>query len=523
MPTRTAVVVVHGMGQQQPGRLQRSLGRALATDEDTVYSAPDRISGRRDTHRVTIVHPDGDETHVYEHYWADRYQDTRMRHVLPWLARLLGHRGLGPRIGPRNGTLEWTVGIVASLPYLLLITAVALGNRSAVADLLTDVPTLGLLAALVLTAFAVTKLVVRSHAGAALVGLVAGAIGALFLDPALGSFEFATAALALAWAPGWLLVASGLKGVGPIAVLRMLLGVGILVPLSFSLVEGGLAAGGLPAAITLVVAGFWLRHWIGDVARYLDRSAANAEETDRLRRDAAAFLAAVCDDTRYGYDEVVVVAHSQGGFVAYDALTTVWERWAADHDIDYEERVAIDDIDRLAGQAPPSAVEWGAAVDELRDALRARNDPWKVSHFVTLGSPIGHAAGLWATGPDDLARLVEDRTLSTCPPRLHGDPGSVAYRGRHGRRFHHTSVFAAVRWSNVVYANDLLGGPVEDDGLGGAVRNLVLGDGDPRLSPTVMDFALRFPHDAYWRSPRPVFDDLVETSLELLRHVCRGD
>ncbi len=523
MSNRTAVVVVHGMGQQEPGHLQRSLGRALSSAGDSVYVAPDRISGRTDTHRVTIVRPDGAETHVYEHYWADRYQDTRQRHVLPWAARLVGSRSLGPRIGGRNGFLEWVLGVITALPYLLLIVAVALGNRDTAVTLLEDVPTVGMLMSITLVAFALTKLAVRSHGGALAVGLGAGVLGAVLTDPGFGSFAFASATLALLWAPGWLLVASGLRGVGPIALVRTLLLVAVLVPASFSIVAGRFLTGGLPAALTLVLLAYWLRHWIGDVARYLDHSAANAEESNRLRKDAADFLWDICTDTRYGYDDIVLVAHSQGGFVAYDALTSVWQRWAADHDIDFEEGVAIDDVDRLAGADSRTEIEWGAAVDELFDALRQRSVPWKVSHFVTLGSPIGHAAGLLANGPADLRSMADDRSVSVCPPVLHGEPPSVAYRAATGRRFHHTSVFAAVKWTNVVYANDLLGGPVTGDGLGSGARNIVLGDGETSFSPTVLDFAIRFPHDAYWKSPKPAFDPHVASTLALLHHILTGE
>lgn len=523
MPERTAIVVVHGMGQQRAGRLQRSLGKALSSPDDRMYVAPDRISGRTDTHRVTIVHPDGDETHVYEHYWADRFQDTRLRHVLPWIVRLLAGRSLGDRIGSRNAGLETAVGIITMLPHIWLVLIALFGNRESLAEALVDVPVFGTIAAIVLVAFTVTKLLVRSHIGAIIVGAVAGSLGAVATNPDLGGFSFALAALLLMWAPGWLLMAAGLRGVGPVPFLRVLVMVAVLVPLALAAVDPALVIGGLPAVLSLVILTHWIRHWMGDVARYLDRRAANAGEADRLGRDAAEFLWDVCTDVRYGYEDIVLVAHSQGGFVAYDALSRVWARWAEDHEIDFEERVAIDDVDRLATSDKRTGIEWGAAVDELFDALRQREMPWKIRHFVTLGSPIAHAAGLVGNGTPDLRLRAEERALATCPPTLHGDPGSVAYATPHGHRFHHTSVFAAVRWSNVVYANDLLGGPVDGDGLGGEVQNLVLGEGDLDFSATILDFALRFPHDAYWQSTRPAFDPHVARTLELLRHICRGD
>lgn len=511
------------MGQQRAGMLQRSLGEALSTPDDEMYVAPDRISGRTDTHRVTIVHPGGDETHVYEYYWADRFQDTRMRHVLPWVLRLLGSRQLGDRIGGRRTALEWTLGIITALPYTWLVLIALLGDRESLAEALVDIPEFGAITAIILLAFTITKLAIRSHAGAIVVGMTAGALGAVVTDPDLGSFSFALAALTLMWAPGWILIAAGLRGVGPVAFLRILVVVAVLVPLSLAVVDPKLALGGLPAALTLFILTHWMRHWMGDVARYLDRSAANAEESDRLGRDAAEFLWKVCADVHYGYEDVVLVAHSQGGFVAYDALCLTWARWAEDHEVDFEERVAMDDVDRLAAGDERTGIEWGAAVDELFDALRQRDVPWKLRHFVTLGSPIGHAAGLLGNGTSDLHRRAVERSLATCPPTLHGEPGSVAYTTPFGRRFHHTSVFAAVRWSNVVYSNDLLGGPVDADGLGGEVQNLVLGEGDLDFSATILDFALRFPHDAYWRSTRPVFDPHVARTLALLRHICRGD
>lgn len=515
--TTTAVLVVHGMGQQRPGATQRSLGEALAGPDDEMYLAPDRITGRSDTHRVTVRTPSGDEAHVYEHYWSDRFQDTRLAGVLPWLFRLLVGHGLGPRIGGRSAPTEWVVGVAAVLPYWLLLAASLTSDDPTLDGFLDGIPAVGAVLAILVASWALAARLTRSAWVGALIGGLAGTAGAVAttdLDPRAAG----TAVVVLAWAPLWLLIGAALRGVGPVAWIRILIvGVGAML-VAFSVVEGRLVIGGLPGVLTIAVVVTWLRHWLGDVARYLDASPGNAGEADRLRTETTDLIERLTGDERYGYDRVVVVAHSQGGFVAYDALRRAFESWAVGHVLDPEERAAVHELDHELGEGRPEPEAWAAAVALLRRRMEATDDAWPVATFVTLGSPIAHATGLLAPDAGALDRRLAERGLASCPPRRHGSPPSIAYDSADGMRLHHTSLFAVTEWVNVAFTHDLLGGPVTADGLGGLVHDVEAGG--TRFEPTIFDFLRAFPHDTYWEPAHPRFADDTAGIVALLRSRC---
>lgn len=511
--SRTAVLVVHGMGQQRPGETQRSLGEALARPGDRCYLAPDRLTGRTDTHRVTIEGPAGHVAHVYEHYWSDRFQDTRLTTVVRWLLGLLVQGGLEWRLGGRTAAVEWAIGIVAVLPYWIIAAASLASDDRALGGFLDGVPAVGMVLGVVVGAFALTTLVARSKWVAALIGVGAGAATALAttdLDPPTAG----VATVVLLWAPLWLLAGASLRGMGPLAWVRILLVVVAAMVATFSMVEGEFVIGGLPGILTVLVVVVWLRHWLGDVARYLDASPGNVAEADRLRRETTSLVAGICADSHYDYDRVVVVAHSQGGFVAYDALQRVFQAWARDHALDPEERAAVAELDHeLDGASPES---WAAGVAVLRRRMEAAEDPWPVSTFITLGSPIAHAAGLLVPDEAHLEQRLEARGLSSCPPRQYGEPASIAYGTGSSMRLHHTSVFGVTEWVNVAFAHDLLGGPVNEGALGGLAHDVV--PGADRYEPTILDFLRAFPHDGYWGPSR--VQEETDAVVALLRDRC---
>ena len=512
--SRTAVLVVHGMGQQRPGATQRSLGEALAGPDDECYLAPDRITGRTDTHRVTIRTPGGDEAHVYEHYWSDRFQDTRISSVLRWLGGLLLRGGLGERLGGRSPFVEWAIGIVAVLPYWSIAAVSVTADDASLDGFLDGVPSIGLVLGIVVGAWALSHLIVRSVWAAAIIGALAGG-GAAVATVDVDAETASVALVVLLWAPLWLLAGAALRGMGPLAWTRILVLVVVAMLTTFSIVEGELVVGGLPGVLTIVVVGVWLRHWLGDVARYLDATPGNAAQADRLRRETADLVQRLCSDAEYGYDRVVVVAHSQGGFVAYDALQLVFQSWARDHVLDPEERAAVHELDHELGSGAASEESWAAAVSVLRRRMDATRDAWPVTSFITLGSPLAHAAGLLAPDRAHLEERLASRGLSSCPPQQHGSPPSIAYESN-GMRLHHTSTFSVTEWVNVAFVHDLLGGPVADGGLGGFVHEL--SPGADRFEPTILDFLRAFPHDAYWGGSR--LPEETAAVVALLRDRC---
>lgn len=119
---RTAVVVVHGIGEQRPlSTLRDFVGRSRnvpqeqsrkglvvsPTDLGHVFVGPDKITNytyaRRilydHTHLITPVEGEvggvdkrgrfARTIHFYEYYWAYRFRDTTWRHLTGFLKRLL--------------------------------------------------------------------------------------------------------------------------------------------------------------------------------------------------------------------------------------------------------------------------------------------------------------------------------------------------------------------------------------------------------------------------------------------------
>jgi hypothetical protein len=320
-------------------------------------------------------------------------------------------------------------------------------------------------------------------------------------------------------------------GVGVLVVVAAL---AWLVPDLIDAVTGGdvpwLAATGkvLLAVAAAAITG-WLTGSLGDAARYLDTRPANIVLRQAVRARVVATLRRLHECERY--DRIIVVGHSLGGVVAYDALRLLWrERVCADGIVissEVDDGAVAQAGDRLersvaAGADVPSVVRrFHTAQSTCAAQLRAAHpDLWLVTDLITLGSPVAHATWLLADGGDDLAVRVRERELPTCPPQT-GVAGVATYRypDAAGQKLHHGALFAVTRWTNAWFPGDPVGGPVRPTGRldhGPLDREAGLGAG-------VKDVALPGPrgvlrglasHSRYWTDP--VARDALLAALELV-------
>lgn len=263
---------------------------------------------------------------------------------------------------------------------------------------------------------------------------------------------------------------------------------------------------------------------LGDVARYVDSHPANVAARTAVRRDVVGLLERLHDLKRY--DRIIVVGHSLGGLVAYDAVSLLWSRRTADLDVadlDAEQHAiatAVDDPetpgagDDLHAPPPPGIVgreELRRAQSRLFDKLSTATLPgtdspaWLVSDLVTIGSPVAYP-DLFMTprgrSPED---CVAERSLATCPPApaaAGASPSlcfvSGAIQGRGELTvFHRGAVFAATRWTNVYASRDFVGGPV-DGVLGWGVDNVEFTSADDRRFGVPI-----LSHTRYWAATGP--------------------
>jgi pimeloyl-ACP methyl ester carboxylesterase len=183
---------------------------------------------------------------------------------------------------------------------------------------------------------------------------------------------------------------------------------------------------------------------IGDAARYLRPTPANYSVRNAIRLAAIELIEALTKDHRYS--EIIIVGHSLGSVIAYDVLCLLWERQIA----------------RVRGDEAGSRAHPGVAAN------------WKVSHLVTIGSPLTYANHLMPNAAKPW-RLWRKRAMD----------GHQCLSS--------TTPFTVVAWTNLF---DPVRAVIFGDPVGGPLQTL--------FGPDVKDFSARlspgfFSHTRYWR------------------------
>ena len=266
---------------------------------------------------------------------------------------------------------------------------------------------------------------------------------------------------------------------------------------------GATAASRLPQWASLLVTGAVLplayavvRNIIGDAARYLHVSPQNVQRRHAIRSAGFKVLKSL---HHQGYDRIVVVGHSLGSVIGYDILSHAWGVWHTEDTGDgvknFEVTHALEDLvaeQVREGKFDPAEFRKGQAA--CFDELRGNGTRWRVSDFVTLGSPLAHAGMLLANDAADLAQRFEQRELPTCPPTLER-PGRFTYTdGERRTLLHQAALFAPTRWTNLYFPARML---LRGDAVGGPVA--------PVFGPGVLDVPVRtslrwgwLAHTLYW-------------------------
>jgi hypothetical protein len=244
---------------------------------------------------------------------------------------------------------------------------------------------------------------------------------------------------------------------------------------------GGLARAaltGLTALLGFLGARFVLPY-IGDAARYLDPAPGNVAVRNRIRDEGVRLLRALNDSGEY--DRIVVVGHSLGSVIAYDALRILWSETVTPRTTRRAPALAaMEDAARDLREADTAAhrAAYDRAQRDFQAFLGAGGETdhprWRITDFVTLGSPLAHADVLLARDRRDFDRMVAERGLPVSPPLLETVRGEERFtfrtKGDDARwQTHHAAVFAAVRWTNLYFPYD---GFLEGDMVGGPLRPL---------------------------------------------------
>jgi hypothetical protein len=359
------------------------------------------------------------------------------------------------------------------------------------------------------------------------------------------------------------------------AVWTVLLAILLVIPVLF--VVGVLLNAETPGwIIGLIISAIVLIFWFGlyrllgrvlvnkvttsfvDVVRYLDTSPNSYAARRAIRGGLVNLLRALHTD---GYSRIVVVAHSLGAFIGYDALTSLWAETHTLHAGSPPDgtptAVPLPALSGLEQAADRLTVDGAGALDEFQDRqfmlwqdLRRQGNPWRITDFVTVGTPMALADILltrtkvssgFKESDGALRRelfdsLVRRGALVRCPPRPETLPvesdkqaqASYRWRGSEVREvLGSQSLFAVVRWTNLWFP--VQRGDLRGDWFGGALR--------PLFGPGIRDIAVQgnlperlkrgSAHTEYFRHPEKAGDDdvagLIRTALALQTHAALKD
>lgn len=215
---------------------------------------------------------------------------------------------------------------------------------------------------------------------------------------------------------------------------------------------------------------------VGDAARYLHVAPANIQRRHEIRQAGAKLLTAL---HQRGYERIVVVGHRLGSVIAYDILNPAWAAVHESHSATNKGAAALTEVERQVLNPGPHDTpdSMRAAQRSYVRELKANGNPWRVTDFITLGSPLAHASVLLAQDARGLTAKQQAREFPTAPPvtetiKRHGKPltrFSFEPDGNPASTFrvaHHAAVFAATRWTNLYFPcrfiawGDVVGGPL---------------------------------------------------------------
>lgn len=277
------------------------------------------------------------------------------------------------------------------------------------------------------------------------------------------------------------------------------------------------------AGLAILAVTAWLTSSFVDVARYLDTSPRSYDVRRAIRGGLVDLLQTIQDSGRYA--RVVVVAHSLGAYIAYDALTSLWTNQTARMGqkfttLETLETAAkgLQDAGDRQEPLPTQLGQWRKAQFALWKEGRDKGLPWLVTDFISVGTPMYMADMLLTSNRRRFAELCARSELPQCPPlsdtqSVEGTaPVELSYGWRGQPRLVTGSPFAVVRWTNLWFPSvwwffgDWFGGPLRPLFGAGITDIRVTGNLAGRLLPAVA-------HTRYFSYPDDTGSDDIAKHL----------
>lgn len=261
--------------------------------------------------------------------------------------------------------------------------------------------------------------------------------------------------------------------------------------------------------LLLIIQGF-IVNYLGDAARYLSSRPENISLRRKIRSEGLKILRYLHKSHR-NYDRIIVVGHSLGSVIGYDLIKLLWHEYHDKHE--RPKRMKQPFIKTISELGEKLKQDKQVTLEKYREGqlnlwheqIKASN-PWRISDFITLGSPLAHAMLLMAKSKKDFKRRQKQRELPTCPPVLDDNtyeyvknpPYEVDGKKISMRVLHHAAPFAVTRWTNLYIPatygifGDFVGGPLKQV-FGKGIRDVPVTITGPQKNSILA-------HTHYWKN-----------------------
>lgn len=274
---------------------------------------------------------------------------------------------------------------------------------------------------------------------------------------------------------------------------------------------------------------------LSDVLRYFAPSPRDTRARDNIRRRGVELVKRLHADE--SYDRIIVVGHSLGSVIAYDILRLAWDELRHVPDsrkvsggpleaANYQQVLQSFDADAQALLDSSKTDKFMRLQLSLSEENQHLGIVWRVTDFVTLGSPLSHGVTLFGNKKTSLDDKFQEREFPTCPPTTDSQTGNSFFRHKHPEDSSENywvadsaATFGPTQWTNIYFptnrflVGDPVGGPLAPI-FGSGVKDVPV-----RLSYAGFQGVIRkvvpfWSHTLYWSRQGGTFDGLASERKE---------
>lgn len=278
----------------------------------------------------------------------------------------------------------------------------------------------------------------------------------------------------------------------------------------------------------------------GDAVKYLTPSPQNISARFEIRNKGINLIRKLHEQTTENghqkYDRIIIIGHSLGSVVAYDIISNLWNEFQYKYKVfeQHIEQPAILKMRKILKKKHQNNEfdlnKYRETQGELFKEIKRFNNPWLISDFITLGSPLCHGDFILAKNKAAFDKKINYREYPISPPKIELKPyenpvtrkkstiknykfpfffNKTYYVGNTRllvdlKVVNHSSPFSFIKWTNIFFKNDYVGGKLT-----------AFGDGilNHELTPNGGHVLKKWPffsHTKYWDKKQKKSIDLIK-------------